>query len=140
MTWHFNFWNDGYLAFFRVSDNHFNVFLGIKSAVRFAIKLLRVVIIMTNQGFISISRNLLKFWVFFYFNAPTLIFGQMPMKCIHFEQCQRINIFFDEIDTLHMSAAIQMHSAIRKLWLVFNSLARNGDRIGFKTAIFKFYR
>jgi hypothetical protein len=53
MTWHFNFRNNGDVAFFGVSDNFFDFLLGVKSAITNVVKSL--VGVMSNHGTVSPS-------------------------------------------------------------------------------------
>src|SRR3982750_4456337 len=82
---------------------------------------------MAHNGTVAISANRSKFWIFLYFNAPSLVFGQVPMKIIHFVQGDIIDELFHKLDRKKMPAAIQHEATITKAWSVLNRYIRNSQ-------------
>ena len=59
-----------------------------------------------------------ELWIFFYFNAPALVFGQVPMQDIHFVKRQSVYVLFHGSDIHEMSSAVEQHSAMRINWRI----------------------
>ena len=66
------------------------------------------------------SADICQFWVFLDFDAPSLVVAQMPMKRIDFVKTQVIDVSLDFGGIEKMSTHIQMHSAVREFWIVFD--------------------
>ncbi len=81
---HFNFRNNGNKTLAGIFHHLFYFFLGIKTAVFFSVVFDRTVAVMPHNGLFPAGGDGLQFRVFFYFNAPSLVFGEVPVECIEF--------------------------------------------------------
>ena len=66
-----------------IFNNFLYLFLSIISAVWFAIKYITSKMIYFAGS--TMRTDFGKFWKFLYLYPPTLIIGQVPMECIHFQ-------------------------------------------------------
>ena len=75
-----DFGNNGDVAFGCIIYNFFGLFLGVESTVRFAVVFAGVT---SDDCFCSVSTDFSQFRVFFDFQTPTLIVGDMPVEAVH---------------------------------------------------------
>ena len=110
-----NFGDNGDIAVLSVFYNFLYLLLSIVSAIRFAVELMGFIFEqMSDKRFFTHRTYLSKARVFFYFNAPTLVVGEMPMEFIEVVQSEYINILLDEIYSKEMATHIKVHTAISK--------------------------
>src|SRR5450759_1228710 len=109
---------------FCISNNIFNFFLGIKSAVRFAIKYIRSFSTLSYKCFFPEPPNFSESWIFFDLNPPSLVFSKMPVECIHFVKGYHVNISFNISNREQMTPYIKMHPPVNKSWLILDLTCR----------------
>ena len=99
-----------------IRDELFDLFLGVKSSVALAVVAIAIAVWRSR---IAKGADFGELRVFFDFDAPALIFRQMPMKHIELVKGHLVDDFFEIIDAEKMSTAIEMHAApcIRRLVL-----------------------
>src|SRR5215213_6705333 len=112
MAWHLNFRNYRYMTIHCVLHYFFYFVLCIKSAIFYVV--ISFARVAANDSAIAATAYLGKLWIFFYFNAPSLVISKMPVEIIHFMQSDVINIFFYKRNRKEMPANIKMHAAIGK--------------------------
>ncbi|OPZ10215.1 MAG: hypothetical protein BWZ06_01948 [Bacteroidetes bacterium ADurb.BinA261] len=93
--------------------------------------------IFADDGLLANRTDLCEFGIFFYFDSPALIVGQVPVKPVDVMQGKDIDIGFNEIHRHEMACHIKHHSPISEAGLVVDGHCRvqNGnifaDRSGF---------
>ncbi len=97
MSGQFDLRNYGDITTFCIFDNFFNIFLSVKSTMN------RAVFVFAP------GTNLGQFRIFLDFNAPSLVFGEMPVQTVHFVISQQIDIAFYKIFGHEMTTAVQQH-------------------------------
>src|ERR1700730_8510419 len=105
MTRHFNFRYNSHEPLICIFYNFLYLLLGVITPV--PIMFISYSGITANQGAVSPCAYFSKFWIFFYFNSPSRIVGQMPMKIIHLVKGEIIDVFFNERNGEEMAANIQ---------------------------------
>ena len=83
-----------------------------------------------NERFIAIATNLREQRVFFNFNAPALVVGEVPMKHIHLVHGQQIEVAFYLFHRKKVSANIQMHATPSETRFI-----NNGKRVEDASAV-----
>src|SRR5258706_15243489 len=123
MSRQFDLGKNGNISFLCISNNLFDLGLCIITSIfHSVISFPRVA---ANDGSISPGANLCKLWIFFYFNPPSLVLRQMPVKSIELVQGEIINIFFDEGYREEMTTHIEVHSPISKPGRIDDRYLRN---------------
>ena len=96
--------------FYKVSQ----LFLSVKTAVsdgvvshRFADKSTR-----------TPCSNLCQLWIFFDFETPALVVGEMQMELVQVMQSHHIDINFQRIDREEMTAHVKVHATVAESWHV----------------------
>src|SRR5215471_13771164 len=116
MTGHFYFGNNGDVPLRRILYDVFYLFLRVKSGMWRAVKYIAGPTPCLRHP--SFAANLCKFWIFFYFDAPTLVIGEMPVKNIHLKQCHLIHEVFYYFFSLEITSLIQQKTAPEKSRLI----------------------
>ena len=75
-----DFGNNGDVAFGCIIYDFFGLFLGVESTVRFAVVFAGVT---SDDCFCSVSTDFSQFRIFFDFQTPALIVGDMPVEAVH---------------------------------------------------------
>ncbi|MPM50107.1 hypothetical protein SDC9_96842 [bioreactor metagenome] len=99
---HFNFGNNSNIAIGSIGHHFADLLLRVKSTVN------------TSVIFFAPGSDAGQFRIFLYFDPPALIFGQMPVKNVHFVCCKQINVPFNKVNLHKMAATVKVHSAPRK--------------------------
>ena len=123
MSRHVHFRNDGYEALGCITDYLPGLFLRIESADRHT-----VVFAGSRCGdrFLADRSYLGKFRVFLDLDAPSLVFGQMPVEVIDVVQGHHIDKFFQIIDREEMSADIHHEAPVAESREIIHRSGRNG--------------
>src|SRR5215471_21372084 len=87
VTGHFDFWNDRDEPISGISDNLPNVILGKIPTIRCAIAQARIA---EYRGVCPLRTDLGQTWILLYFDAPSLIFGQMPVQQVQLMGCHEV--------------------------------------------------
>src|ERR1700759_1818015 len=94
MTRHLNLRNDCDIPFGCIRNNLPDLILGIKTSIADIIVSLPWPF--ADHRSVAPGTHFSKAWIFLYLDAPALIFGQMPVKFIHFVHREIINEFLYE--------------------------------------------
>ena len=121
---HVNFWHDGDVAFGGVGDDFFDFFLGVKSSVAFAV---RSPAIEVGRGGGTVGSDFGELWIFFDFNAPTLVLGEVPVEGVELVKGEPVDEFLDVSDVKHVAANVEVHAAPAKAWAILD--AAGGNRL-----------
>src|SRR6478609_2841587 len=112
MTGHFNFRNYRDMPFHGITHQFPDLVLGVIATIT------GVVIpragITANDGAIAVSAYGSKQGIFFDLDAPSLVFGQVPVKIIHLMQGEVVNVLFDKTYREEMTSYIQVHAPVGK--------------------------
>ena len=108
MSGQFYFGYNFYKAFLSVCHNLFHLILCIEIRAIFV-----------SFTLCSLCSYLCKLRVFLYFDAPTLIFCQVPVKCIDLEHRQHIQLLLYKVYINKVTANIEMHSSVLESRLIF---------------------
>ncbi len=99
--------------------------LGVITAVALAVELVRLVAVVTHEGFLSPGGNFLEFGIFFDLDAPALVFGEVPVEAVELVHGQQVDVALDELHRKKMPPYIQVHAAVRKSRRVLDKHGRH---------------
>ena len=111
MPGQFDLRHDGDAALGSVGDYIAHFVLRVKPAMRHAVVLVPG---SRDDSLLSLRADLGQARMLLDFDAPALIFGQVPVEDVVFVKGQHIDEFLDEFDRKHVSADIKMHTAPAK--------------------------
>ena len=75
-------------------------------------------------AFDSLRSDFLQLRIFLDFNAPALVFRQMPMKTVYFKQRKDINISFDVFNWHKVTTRVQHNTTIAETRSIFHTDSR----------------
>ena len=92
MPWHFDFGHDGDVAFCGVLDDFFGVLLGVEASVGFVFVLGGRIF---EHGLATGGAYGGELWILFDFQAPALVFGEVPVEDVELVECEGIDVLLD---------------------------------------------
>ena len=122
-----------------VLNNGFCLFLGIETAMRFAVELACIV---ANHRFGTHRRNLGQLGIFLYFDAPTLVVGKVHVKAVDVVQGQDVDKRLHFFEGEEVASHVEHRTTIAKAWLVGDGYAgkanplRSRLRYGFAQSLY----
>ena len=130
MAGHFDLRDDGDESRGGIGDDLADVVLRVEAAVGCGVKcpFAAVAAGVADDGFFAPGADVGEAGVFFDFDAPALIFGQVPVKDVHLVHGQQVDVFFDELFGHKVAADIEVHAAPWEAGIVRDADA--GDRPG----------
>ena len=100
----------------RIGHDFAHLVLGVESAVARAVEAL--VAVGADLRGIAPGSDLGEARVALDFDAPSLVFGEVPVKAVHFVLGHQVEVALDEIHVKKVAADVEVHSAVGKSRLV----------------------
>ena len=111
MSRYVDFGNNGDKTFLGIAD-HFSYFvLRVVSAMRHTVK---AAVAHPFNCLPAMGACPGKCGIFLYFDTPSLVVGEMPMKVVDVVKSQQVDIFLHEVSAVKVAAYIEHHTSIMK--------------------------
>ena len=128
MCRHLNLGDDGDVSVGRVLYKLADVVLCVVSAVSLGASLLGIETVteppVLPQLFAAPCGELCQAWVFLYLDAPACSVGEVQVQTVHLEVCKGVNLLLHELLAEKVTAHVEHHTTVCKLWLVGNHACR----------------